>query len=187
MLGFFIFRILPTNLSEYLCISLTITHTMTPNTQQLNDLTIQVRRDILRMVHAVNSGHPGGSLGCAEFLVTLYHEIMTRKEGFDMNGIDEDLFFLSNGHISPVFYSVLARSGYFRAADTAYITTEAAVARFRLSALPEIGIATCLAPRVETTFASRPLASLPKIHIAERSFDLFAASNSSSPPFASVA
>ena len=80
---------------------------------ELNDLTTQVRRDILRMVHKVNSGHPGGSLGCAEFLVALYTEIMNRKEGFDMNGIEEDLFFLSNGHISPVIYSVLARSGYF--------------------------------------------------------------------------
>jgi transketolase len=83
------------------------------NTQQLEDLTIQVRRDILRMVHKVNSGHPGGSLGCAEFLVVLYNEIMERKNGFDMDGIKEDLFFLSNGHISPLFYSVLARCGYF--------------------------------------------------------------------------
>ena len=83
------------------------------NTQQLEDLVTQVRRDILRMVHKVNSGHPGGSLGCAEFLVALYSEIMERKEGFNMDGINEDLFFLSNGHISPVFYSVLARSGYF--------------------------------------------------------------------------
>ncbi len=73
------------------------------NTQQLQDFTTQVRRDILRMVHAVNSGHPGGSLGCAEFLVTLYQDVMKRNEGFDMNGIGEDLFFLSNGHISPVF------------------------------------------------------------------------------------
>jgi len=81
--------------------------------KKLLDLTTQVRRDILRMVHKVNSGHPGGSLGCAEFLVVLYTNIMNRKEGFDMNGIDEDLFFLSNGHISPVFYSVLAHSGYF--------------------------------------------------------------------------
>jgi transketolase len=89
------------------------------NIQQLQDLTTQTRRDILRMVHAVNSGHPGGSLGCTEFLVTLYHEIMTRKEGFDMNGIGEDLFFLSNGHISPVFYSVLARSGYFPVSELA--------------------------------------------------------------------
>jgi transketolase len=89
------------------------------NTQQLQDLTIQVRRDILRMVHAVNSGHPGGSLGCTEFLVTLYQNLMTRKEGFDMDGIGEDLFFLSNGHISPVFYSVLARSGYFPVSELA--------------------------------------------------------------------
>ncbi|MFD2939963.1 transketolase [Flavobacterium notoginsengisoli] len=92
---------------------------MKPNTQQLSDLTIQVRRDILRMVHAVNSGHPGGSLGCTEFLVTLYQNIMDRKEGFDMDGIGEDLFFLSNGHISPVFYSVLARSGYFPVSELA--------------------------------------------------------------------
>ncbi len=84
-----------------------------PNIKELEDLTTQVRRDILRMVHKVNSGHPGGSLGCAEFFVSLYKEIMDRKEGFDMNGKDEDLFFLSNGHISPVYYSVLARSGYF--------------------------------------------------------------------------
>ncbi|MEZ4796393.1 MAG: transketolase [Flavobacteriaceae bacterium] len=83
------------------------------NTQQLKDLTTQVRRDILRMVHKVNSGHPGGSLGCTEFFVTLYSELMQRNEGFDMDGIGEDLFFLSNGHISPVYYSVLARSGYF--------------------------------------------------------------------------
>ncbi len=83
------------------------------NTQQLQDLTTQVRRDILRMVHKVNSGHPGGSLGCAEFFVALYSEIMDRKSGFDMDGKDEDIFFLSNGHISPVFYSVLARTGYF--------------------------------------------------------------------------
>jgi transketolase len=86
---------------------------MKPNTQQLQDLTTQVRRDILRMVHAVNSGHPGGSLGCTEFLVSVYQNLMERNEGFEMNGINEDIFFLSNGHISPVFYSVLARSGYF--------------------------------------------------------------------------
>ncbi len=84
-----------------------------PNTQELQDLVIQVRRDILRMVHKVNSGHPGGSLGCTEFFVALYNEIMDLKDGFDMDGIGEDLFFLSNGHISPVFYSVLARKGYF--------------------------------------------------------------------------
>ncbi|GAA4106740.1 transketolase [Aquimarina addita] len=84
-----------------------------PKTQQLEDFVTQVRRDILRQVHKVNSGHPGGSLGCAEFFVALYQEIMERKDGFDMDGLEEDLFFLSNGHISPVFYSVLARSGYF--------------------------------------------------------------------------
>ena len=83
------------------------------NITELNQLTTQVRRDILRMVHKVNSGHPGGSLGCAEFFVALYNEVMELKEGFDMDGKDEDLFFLSNGHISPVFYSVLARRGYF--------------------------------------------------------------------------
>ena len=80
---------------------------------ELQELTTQVRRDILRMVHKVNSGHPGGSLGCAEFLVVLYNKIMDRKDSFEMNGHGEDLFFLSNGHISPVFYSVLARAGYF--------------------------------------------------------------------------
>lgn len=83
------------------------------NTQQLTDLTTQVRRDILRMVHKVNSGHPGGSLGCTEFLVCLYNEVMDFKLPFSMDGKDEDLFFLSNGHISPVFYSVLARRGFF--------------------------------------------------------------------------
>ena len=84
-----------------------------PKLQELQDLTVQVRRDILRMVHKVNSGHPGGSLGCTEFFVALYNEIMELKEEFDMDGMGEDLFFLSNGHISPVFYSVLARKGYF--------------------------------------------------------------------------
>lgn len=83
------------------------------DTKQLEELVIQVRRDILRMVHKVNSGHPGGSLGCTEFFVALYNDIMDRKKGFDMDGKDEDIFFLSNGHISPVFYSVLARAGYF--------------------------------------------------------------------------
>lgn len=81
--------------------------------KHLQNLVVQVRRDILRMVHKVNSGHPGGSLGCTEFFVALYNEVMELKEGFDMNGTEEDLFFLSNGHISPVFYSVLARRGYF--------------------------------------------------------------------------
>ncbi len=80
---------------------------------KLQDIVSQTRRDILRMVHKVNSGHPGGSLGCTEFMVTLYNEVMELKDGFDMNGLNEDVFFLSNGHISPVFYSVLARKGYF--------------------------------------------------------------------------
>ena len=77
------------------------------------EIVVQVRRDILRMVHAVNSGHPGGSRGCAEFMVVLFFEIMKIKKDFTMDGKNEDLFFLSNGHISPVFYSVLARFGYF--------------------------------------------------------------------------
>ena len=89
------------------------------NTQHLQNFTTQVRRDILRMVHAVNSGHPGGSLGCAEFFTVLYQHQMKRNSGFEMNGVGEDLFFLSNGHISPVFYSVLARSGYFQVSELA--------------------------------------------------------------------
>jgi transketolase len=83
------------------------------NDKSLTDIASQVRRDILRMVHGANSGHPGGSLGCTDLLTALYFKIMKRKPGFDMNGHEEDLFFLSNGHISPVFYSVLARAGYF--------------------------------------------------------------------------
>ena len=82
-------------------------------TRELEAITTQVRRDILRMVHKVNSGHPGGSLGCAEFFVTLYHNFLEHNDDFSMDGIDEDLFFLSNGHISPVYYSVLARTGHF--------------------------------------------------------------------------
>ncbi|PWG05075.1 transketolase [Polaribacter aquimarinus] len=84
-----------------------------PTTQQLQDFTQQVRRDILRMVHKVNSGHPGGSLGCAEFITCLYQEVMEYSTNFTMDGENEDVFFLSNGHISPVFYSVLAHSGFF--------------------------------------------------------------------------
>ncbi|SMC45202.1 transketolase [Moheibacter sediminis] len=80
---------------------------------QLEDHVQQTRRDILRMVHAVNSGHPGGSLGCTEFFTALYGEIMDYSTDFKMDGIGEDLFFLSNGHISPVFYSTLARFGFF--------------------------------------------------------------------------
>ena len=82
-------------------------------TSQLEDLVTQVRRDILRMVHKVNSGHPGGSLGCAEFFVSLYNGIMDYNTDFDMDGVGEDVFFLSNGHISPVYYSVLSRAGFF--------------------------------------------------------------------------
>ncbi len=82
--------------------------------QQLQKLSTQVRRDIVRMVHAVSSGHPGGSLGCTDFLVALYNGVMTHNpKNFTMDGKNEDLFFLSNGHISPVYYSVLARCGYF--------------------------------------------------------------------------
>jgi len=81
--------------------------------QELYDFTQQVRRDILRMVHAVNSGHPGGSLGCAEFFTVLYQEVLEYSTEFSMDGKNENLFFLSNGHISPVYYSVLARSGFF--------------------------------------------------------------------------
>lgn len=85
----------------------------------LKDMATQVRRDIVRMVHAVQSGHPGGSLGCTEYMVALYFELMKHNSSFQMDGKDEDLFFLSNGHISPVFYSVLARSGYFPVSELA--------------------------------------------------------------------
>lgn len=81
--------------------------------KQLEQIATQVRRDIVRMVHQCQSGHPGGSLGCTDYLVALYFHIMKHNPKFNMDGIGEDLFFLSNGHISPVFYSVLARSGYF--------------------------------------------------------------------------
>lgn len=85
-----------------------------PTTEQLIKISTQVRRDIVRMVHAHQSGHPGGSLGCADFLTALYFEIMKHNPtAFNMDGKNEDIFFLSNGHISPVWYSVLARSGYF--------------------------------------------------------------------------
>ncbi len=87
--------------------------------QELQTQVVQVRRDILRMVHAVNSGHPGGSLGCAEFLVALYGKQMDYSTKFDMDGKNEDLFFLSNGHISPVLYSVLARNGFFSVEELA--------------------------------------------------------------------
>ncbi|HMK04404.1 MAG TPA: transketolase [Ferruginibacter sp.] len=79
----------------------------------LTDIATQIRRDIVRMVHAVQSGHPGGSLGCTEYFTALYFSVMKHDPKFNMDGIGEDLFFLSNGHISPVYYSALARSGYF--------------------------------------------------------------------------
>ena len=81
--------------------------------EELKSTATQIRRDILRMVHACQSGHPGGSLGCVEYILALYGKIMKHDSGFKMDGPDEDLFFLSNGHISPVWYSTLARFGYF--------------------------------------------------------------------------
>jgi transketolase len=84
-----------------------------PTTQELKNIASQVRRDIVRMVHGVQSGHPGGSLGCTDYLTALYFNTMKHDTSFNMAGKGEDLFFLSNGHISPVFYSVLARVGYF--------------------------------------------------------------------------
>ena len=88
-----------------------------PNITKLKETVVQIRRDIVRMVHANNPGHPGGSLGCAEFLTALYFKIMNHNTNFTMDGIGEDIFYLSNGHISPVFYSVLARSGYFNISE----------------------------------------------------------------------
>ena len=79
----------------------------------LKNIASQIRRDILRMVHGVNSGHPGGSLGCTDFFTALYFKVMNHNRDFTMDGKNEDLFFLSNGHISPVYYSTLARAGYF--------------------------------------------------------------------------
>jgi len=84
-----------------------------PDLAQLKKLASQIRRDIVRMVHACQSGHPGGSLGCTDFFVALYFHILKHNPKFNMDGTDEDLFFLSNGHISPVWYATLARSGYF--------------------------------------------------------------------------
>jgi len=86
---------------------------MSKSIEELKPLATQIRRDILRMVHAVNSGHPGGSLGCVEFFTALYGKVMNYKLPFTMEGKNEDLFFLSNGHISPVLYSTLARFGFF--------------------------------------------------------------------------
>src|SRR5690606_10005519 len=92
---------------------------MNEDITKLEKIASQVRRDIVRMVHACQSGHPGGSLGCTEYFVALYFNALKRKEGFDINGVGEDLFFLSNGHISPVFYSTLARAGYFEVSELA--------------------------------------------------------------------
>lgn len=88
-------------------------------TEKLKETASQVRRDIVRMVHAVQSGHPGGSLGCTDFLTALYFKVMKHNPAFSMDAVGEDVFFLSNGHISPVFYSVLARSGYFPVSELA--------------------------------------------------------------------
>lgn len=85
--------------------------------EELKSIASQVRRDIVRMVHAVQSGHPGGSLGCTEFMVAMYFNIMHHSPDFDKDGIGEDLFFLSNGHISPVWYSVLSHRGYFKVSE----------------------------------------------------------------------
>ena len=86
---------------------------------ELKDIATQIRRDIVRMVHACQSGHPGGSLGCTDFFTALYFDIMRHDPSFNMDGKGEDLFFLSNGHISPVFYATLARAGYFPLAELA--------------------------------------------------------------------
>lgn len=96
-------------LKPYFCVQMNSAMTL----EQLHTQVQQSRRDILRMVHAVNSGHPGGSLGCAEFFTALYGKIMNYSTDFKMDGVGEDLFFLSNGHISPILYSTLARSGFF--------------------------------------------------------------------------
>lgn len=92
---------------------------MSHSIENLQEFCRQVRRDILRMVHAVNSGHPGGSLGCTEYFTALYQVVMNHRLPFQMDGKEEDVFFLSNGHISPVWYSVLARSGYFPVSELA--------------------------------------------------------------------
>jgi transketolase len=89
------------------------------NIQELEKVASQVRRDIVRMVHAVQSGHPGGSLGCTDFMVALYFHVLKHDNSFNPDGKNEDLFFLSNGHISPVWYSVLAHAGYFEVSELA--------------------------------------------------------------------
>jgi len=95
------------------------TKKMSADINKLEQIASQVRRDIVRMVHACQSGHPGGSLGCTDYFVALYFNAMKRNSSFDMDGKGEDLFFLSNGHISPVFYSTLARAGYFEVSELA--------------------------------------------------------------------
>jgi transketolase len=85
--------------------------------ESLQEISSQVRRDIVRMVHAVQSGHPGGSLGCTDYFTALFFKVMEHNPEFQMEGKNEDVFFLSNGHISPVYYSILARSGYFPVKD----------------------------------------------------------------------
>lgn len=83
-----------------------------PDINNLKKISTQIRRDVLRMVHGCQSGHPGGSLGCADFIAALYFHFMQYKKPFEMNGVGEDLFFLSNGHISPMWYSTLAHAGF---------------------------------------------------------------------------
>ena len=90
-----------------------------PTNDELKNIATQVRRDLLRMIHAVNSGHPGGSLGCADLITCLYFSIMEHNTRFTMDGLNEDIFFLSNGHLSAAWYSVLARSGYFPVSELA--------------------------------------------------------------------
>ncbi|MEH6308174.1 transketolase [Olivibacter sp. CPCC 100613] len=92
---------------------------MSADIAKLENIAKQVRRDIVRMVHGCQSGHPGGSLGCADFFVALYFHQMEHNPSFSLDGIGEDIFFLSNGHISPVFYSTLARAGYFDKSELA--------------------------------------------------------------------
>lgn len=99
--------------SIFFCLDLLQTPNFNMQDTNLESMAAQIRRDILRMVHAVNSGHPGGSLGCADFFTALFFKVMKHNPAFSMNGQGEDLFFLSNGHISPVYYAALARSGYF--------------------------------------------------------------------------
>lgn len=102
-------------LAEFLC----LTKKMAKEIKELEQIASQVRRDIIRMVYDCQSGHPGGSLGCTDYLVALYFRVMKHNPDFKMDGIGEDLFFLSNGHISPVFYSTLARAGYFEVSELA--------------------------------------------------------------------